>query len=566
MIRFAVRRSAGAAVLMALVWALLPGPSRAQEGDGAKEAEAVPERREDTAPETLDPATPRGAMTAYLVAARAGDFAEAARHLDLAPIPAGEREERGPALAQQLKIVLDQELWVDLESLSDRPEGDREDGLPARRDRVGSIDTARGSVPVFLDRDRDPSGAEVWLVSPLTVSRIPDLYDQYGYGPLVEWLPPFLFRSELFEVQLWQWLALLVAVVLAYAAGWLVVRVGFTGIAGRAANRSATDLDDRIIEAAVGPLRLIATLALFHLGLLQIGLAAPAHAFLVSVEQVLAVVAVTWLLLRIVDIGGSVAERGLVRAGSDSATALIPLGRKVLKCVVVGLALLASLDSFGFDVTALIAGLGVGGLAFALAAQRTIENLFGGATLLADRPVQVGDFCRFGDRVGTVEEIGVRSTRVRTLDRTLVTVPNAEFSTLQLENFAARDRIWFHPTLGLRYETSPDQMRTILKRIRRMLLDHERVDPDPARVRFVGFGASSLDLEVFAYVRTSDWADYLEVAEDLNLRIMDIVEEAGSGFAFPSTTTYLAQDTGLDEEKVRAAEAAARAQGAGETA
>ena len=147
----------------------------------------------------------------------------------------------------------------------------------------------------------------------------------------------------------------------------------------------------------------------------------------------------------------------------------------------------------------------------------------------------------------------MRSTRVRTLDRTVVTVPNAEFSTMQLENFTARDKIWFHPRLGLRYETTPEQLRYVLIELRRMLYSHPKVDPEPARVRFVNFGDFSLDLDLYAYIRATDYSEYLEVAEDLNLRIIDIVDRAGTGFAFPSNTTYIARDDGLDAEKIRAA-------------
>jgi MscS family membrane protein len=200
----------------------------------------------------------------------------------------------------------------------------------------------------------------------------------------------------------------------------------------------------------------------------------------------------------------------------------------------------------------------VGGLAVALAAQKTLENLFGGATLIADRPVQVGDFCRFGEKLGTVEEIGMRSTRVRTLERTIVTIPNAEFSSLQLENFGKRDMMKFSPRLGLLYATTPDQLRYVLVEIRRMLYAHPRVLDDPARIRFVGFGDSSLDLEIFAYIDATDFSEYLGIAEDLNLRIMDIVAASGTGFAFPSNTTYLAKDEGSDPEKTRRAEAAVR--------
>ena len=144
--------------------------------------------------------------------------------------------------------------------------------------------------------------------------------------------------------------------------------------------------------------------------------------------------------------------------------------------------------------------------------------------------MRVGEFCRFGGTVGTVEEVGLRSTRVRTLDRTVVTIPNSEFSNLQIENFARRDRIWYHPTIRLRYETTPDQIRYVLVEVHRMLYAHPKVDSTSARIRFVGFGSSSLDLEVFSYVNVTDYGEYLEVAEDLNLRIMDIVAAAGSCF------------------------------------
>jgi MscS family membrane protein len=143
---------------------------------------------------------------------------------------------------------------------------------------------------------------------------------------------------------------------------------------------------------------------------------------------------------------------------------------------------------------------------------------------------------------------------VRSLDRTIITIPNAEFASIQLENFAKRDRIRLHAMIGVIYDTTPDQMRYVLVEIRRMLYAHEKVLPDPARVRFVGFGACSLDLEIFAYVATSDWNEFLGVREDIYLRIMDIIDEAGTSFAFPSQTLYLGRDAGVDDEKVERVE------------
>jgi MscS family membrane protein len=171
----------------------------------------------------------------------------------------------------------------------------------------------------------------------------------------------------------------------------------------------------------------------------------------------------------------------------------------------------------------------------------------------------VGDFCRFGDKVGTIEEVGLRSTRVRTLDRTVIAVPNGEFAALQIENFAERDRVWLHTTLGLRYETTPDQMRWLLIEIRKMLYAHPKIHRDPARVRFVGLGAHSLDLEIFAYVLTPDYDEFLAVQEDVNLRLMDIVAASGTAFAVPSQATYVSRDTALDPARRQAAEAAVQA-------
>ena len=214
----------------------------------------------------------------------------------------------------------------------------------------------------------------------------------------------------------------------------------------------------------------------------------------------------------------------------------------------------AVLHSFGVNVITVLAGPGVGGITVALAAQKTLENFIGGITLYADQPVRVGEFCRFGGTLGTVEEVGLRSTRVRTLDRTVVTIPNSEFSNQQIENFARRDRVWYHPTIHLRYETTQDQIRYVLVEVHRMLYAHPKVDSASARIRFVGFGHSSLDLEVFSYVTVIDYEEYIEVAEDLNLRIMDIVTAAGSSFALPSQTTYLEEGRGLDLDRARGVE------------
>jgi len=538
------------AVVCVILGATLVSPAHAEPTPtpAVSETPAIP-----TVADDYDRGAPRTSMEGYLLAARAGDYERAAEYLDLRRLPSKVRDARGPQLARELKVVLDRTLWVDLDALSPDPGGAQKDGLPAGRDLVGRIDTKRGPVDVLLERVPREDGVRIWKVSAKTVDRIPTLFDEFGYGRLGTILPGFFFSVHFLEVQLWQWLGLLALILVSYLVALLTA-----GLAGKilaaVVRRTGTAVDDRAVVLAGGPLRLLIAVLVFSAGKLPLGLALPVRQTLSAAESALLIVAFAWLTLRSADLITEVMRDRLVRRGHSNATSLLPPGRKTLKVVIVGVAFIAMLDSFGFNVTALIAGLGVGGIAVALAAQKSLENLLGGVNLYVDQPVRIGDFCRFGDKIGTIEDIGLRSTRVRSLDRTLVAIPNAEFSNLQIENFAKRDKIWYHPRIGLRYETTPDQIRYILVEIRKMLYAHPRVDPDPARIRFVQFGAYSLDLDIFAYVSTADYGEFLEVAEDLNLRIMDIVEKAGSGFAFPSQTTYVESGEGLNGELARAAE------------
>ncbi|MFQ6024775.1 MAG: mechanosensitive ion channel family protein, partial [Acidiferrobacterales bacterium] len=210
-------------------------------------------------------------------------------------------------------------------------------------------------------------------------------------------------------------------------------------------------------------------------------------------------------------------------------------------------------NQLGVPLLPLIASLGVGGLAVALAARPTLENLIGGIILYTDRPVRVGDFCSFGDNTGTVERIGVRSTQIRARDRTVITVPNATFADMQIINWARCDRMRILTTIGLRYETKPEQLRYVLAKLREMALAHPMIDNGTRRIRFLGYGSSSLDIQIRVYALTRDWNEYFAIQEDVMLRVGEIVEEAGTGFAFPSQTLYVRRDGGLDEERSDAA-------------
>ena len=236
-----------------------------------------------------------------------------------------------------------------------------------------------------------------------------------------------------------------------------------------------------------------------------------------------------------------------------------------LAAIVMATAIvITGLRDLGVDAIPLLGGLGVGGLAVALAMRPTMENLISGIILFTDKPVREGDFCSFGAMMGTVENIGVRSVRIRALDRTVISIPNAMFANMELINWSMCDSMQIMTTIRLRYETSDDQLRHVLVRIREMLHAHPQIGKEPLRVRFAGYGDSSLNIDVMTYAMTRDWNDFFAIREDVYLRIKEIITASGTDFALPSQTLYLGKDQGLDEVRSEADEqeiAALRASG-----
>ncbi len=497
----------------------------------------------------LDRGVPRGAMSGFLSACRTGAYEKASGYLDLR-----RTSEPGAVLARQLCVVITRKVPIDLDGLSEEPQGNVDDSLPSWRERVARIETSNGRVDILLQRvPREGDSIRIWKVASVTVDKIPDLYGEFGYGPLEDYLPPVLIERSVLGVALWQWIALAALVPISGLVSWIVagpIVWLWRRLVVRERIRAG---EEHLRHRTVAPLRLVIAVLLSRAAVAALGLDLVVFSIISTGLNVLFAVGLGWLAFRIADRIARRIELGMLERGQPNANALVAPSRKGVKAIILFLAFVTVLRILGFEVTALLAGLGVGGIAVALAAQKTIENLFGGITLFADHPIRVGDFCKFGDQVGTVEEIGIRSTRIRTLDRTVITIPNADFSSMQIENYATRDRMRLFAVIGLRYETTPDQLRYVLVEIRKLLYSHERVLPDPARARFIGFGAYSLDIEIFAYVNTPDWGEFLGIREDIYLRIMTIVEQSGSGFAFPSQTLYLGQDPGLPPERTREA-------------
>ena len=274
----------------------------------------------------------------------------------------------------------------------------------------------------------------------------------------------------------------------------------------------------------------------------------PRHYYF-QITSVALIISATWITWRVVRwLLRRVRNRAL-SLGHVGTGSLMLLGERIIKAAIFVAGVFAVLGSLGFNMSTALAGLGIGGLAIGFGAQQTIANLFGGVSVLGDEVIRVGDVCRFGDRSGTVEDIGLRSTRIRTEDRTLVAIPNGTVATINVENFSRRDKILFKTSLSLHADTKADHLRFVLSELRRLLYSHPKVETNSVRVRLTDIAGASHSVETFAYVLTQEYNEYAAVREDLLLRMMDVIDEAGSALAAPAQTLYLGKDSGFENEK-----------------
>jgi MscS family membrane protein len=321
--------------------------------------------------------------------------------------------------------------------------------------------------------------------------------------------------------------------------GGFLARLVRAGLA-HLARRTTSELDDVLLQRLHGPLALAATITVAAMAIPWMGLVRPAAFGAQRIMQTGLLLAFFWALWRLVDVAREFLTRRRWASSASASRSLLPLGARISKVAVAAIGAIAVLSLLGYPVASLIAGLGIGGLAVALAAQKTVENLFGAFSLGVDRPFAEGDFVKVEDFVGTVEAIGLRSTRFRTLDRTIVTLPNGRLADMRLESFSARDRLRLATVIGLVYETTAAQMREVLAGFERVLRAHPKIWSEAIVVRFIELAAASLNIQVMAWFNTSDWSEFQRIREEVLLEFMDVVEEAGTSFAFPTTTVHLA--------------------------
>jgi MscS family membrane protein len=502
-------------------------------------------------PDVLGRETPRGCVLGFLSAARREDYETAERYLNLKP----HNSPRAKALANQLWVVLDRRLPPRLNQLSPQPEGSQYFPTRPDADLVGTIESLHGTVNIVVQRVDQGKNGYIWLFAEETLDAIPELYEEMNLVPVEDWLPVFLTERKIVQIPLFEWLAVLVGMPLVYILtgllDWLLSLVAIRLWLRFRKHQGSTKF--RVLSK---PIRLLLLALVIRWMVARFSFSLLSRQFWSGVASIIIIASFIWLMLMLNSWGADWARRRLERGGIQGSISVVGLLRRTADLLVVFGGVLVLLTYFNLNVTAALAGLGVGGIAIALAAQKTLENVIGGISIIADRVVRVGELIKVGTTVGTVEDVGLRSTRIRTQDRTLVSIPNGQISNERLEDVSSRDKFCLHMILSLRYETTAAQVRTVVAAIRGLLLEHARVEPDSVRVRFLRFGPSSLDVDVFVHITVVDYVEFLEIQEYLLLQIMDAVQAAGTRMAVPSQTTYVVSDSPLGESaampKVRA--------------
>jgi MscS family membrane protein len=468
----------------------------------------------------------------FLDAARKGENEIAAQYLSTA------LGQPASKLAHQLFVVLDARLPARLTQVSDSPEGGRSNPLKPNEEVVGAVPAGDGPIDIVVERVGGPDGKPIWLFSAATLNAVPTLYSEVTFGLDEDALPRILTGRRVGGVRVLEWLVVLLGIPLFYLATVFVDRLLRPAVAGlwKRLFKDSTLFARHVLPL---PIRLLLVAGATRWLLSVLPLPLLVRQFGSNAVSLLSIAAFVWLVFLInSELETNVIQR-FPRASGAAAQSLLRVARRAVDMLAIFVGVLATLRHFGVDPTPALAGLGVGGIAVALAAQKTLENVIAGASLIFDQAVTTGDFMKMGEISGTVDHIGLRSTRIRTLDRTIVSVPNSQIASTCLETLSARDKFWFHHVVGLRYETTPDQLRAVINGLRGVLASQPLTDGDSIRVRFLRLGAFSLDVDIFAYLRAVDWNHFLELQEELLFGMTDVVARAGAEIAFPSQTMYV---------------------------
>jgi len=463
---------------------------------------------------------PRSSFQGFLSAVKKQDYETATHYLDYRNLPSDVLNVGKEELARQLYVVLSRTIWVDINGISDAPKGDlNEQNVPSYRDLFGNINTKNGSVNLYLQRvPRKEDKVRIWKISNSTIAKIPSLSLEYGYTPLGEWLSKNLPAMSFLGVKLWQWLYFLYMILVFFIAA-KILTFSFSHILKRFKPNVLPETQQFIEK----PLSLLLTVVLLRFFMPEANATHESKA--VAEGATLLTIAWLWVLFRFVDLMKIKLAERFVEQDKPLAVFLLRPAGTVIKSIIAVVTLLIWFENLGFSATTILAGLGIGGLAIALAAQKTVENIIGAITLYTSAPVKIGDFCRFGKYLGVVEEIGLRATRIRTLDRTVIYIANAKFIDMEIENFSERERIAFRPKIYLVPTCSKANIDALLNSLREYFSSVDMLSDELQRVHIKACTYKGIELNILLYVKTTSFDVYLNEINQLNLTILLLLEK-----------------------------------------
>lgn len=498
--------------------------------------------------DSLGRRTPQGTVNGFIKAIGDQNYLRASQYFVLSKRSYRKNAER-IRIAKNFQLLLDQGGSFSPSSIiSSKELGHIDDDLAVGVDLVGSISTSKNAIQLYVENQSDDSQPALWLFSAETVEAIisADVSGEQTFLDRI--LPNVLKERKLGNVPIGHWAVVVIMTVISYFLARLLVFI-IVSLMQKFWKKAESEGGAMVIEAFTLPVHMYLTVLLFVALTRRMGISIIVRQRFSIIVLSIGIVAFLILLWRMTDFVSMFTRNRMKKRGRISAVSAVLFLSRTTKASIVVIGIISILGIIGVDVTAGLAALGIGGIALALGAQKTIENFVGSVSLIADQPLRVGDYCRVDDIKGTVESIGMRSTTLRTSARTIVTIPNGQLSASKIENFAHRDRFIFNPIFGFRMETTPDQMRYLLVELRSLLYAHPAILNTPPIVRFTGITADSLKVEITAYIEAPTVEISQEVQEDILLRMLDIIEQSGTSLAYPSQTLYMARDTPPSSEK-----------------
>lgn len=477
--------------------------------------------------------TPRSSFIGFLTLTEKFDYEGAALYMDLRNLPRATREYTGEELARQLDFIIKRGMKINVDHLSKKVTGQVVDGLPDYRDELGHLVSNDGEQILYMQRVPGLDNNFIWKVSNASIAMVPELYDYFSYPDWVENIRERLPEDAVFlGIESFKWVIVLGAALITAPVFWLI---GFA--LSWLFSKPGSPLHLQVRRLFTWPLTLFAVMLVTSRLLRELGLGATAQAFVEA--KTLMTIVIVWVVFSLIDLARAKRRETFIAQGRSDAHILGRPMANALKLFILLAAVLVWLNNTGIDITTLLAGLGVGGIALALALQKPIEDLLGAVSIYSQQPIVTGDLCKYGTTLGRIEEIGLRTTRIRTLNNTLVSVPNCIIAHGAIENYSARETMLYHPELPLRYDTTTEQMQTIIDAIDQLARNHDGVVKETVRIQFTAFAENSMTIKARIYVDTPNFSTYLQVVTELNMGIMKIVQDNGAHFAQGAKTVML---------------------------